>query len=600
MKSLILWKKLAMDYGQRCAVDTSRDYDTVARRTEHEGMEFFTITLPAFGKAFERWLALEQVDPTLATGFRCKGGLPVFLRGFLDLVFNPDGSIRDDASPDAVLAVRHLSGVAGKMYLPASAERTHRAMLGYLETDSELEEVDAKLASEPAMVLALRRIFTLLFHRVLDSGDLAIATGELTPKHGPGATADGLHGNQKFAMSWTWRLEEFFKADEFLLPSPRYHQLLDSVQFHTLEQELPVKVIHVPKTQKTPRLIAKEPTCMQFAQQAVSGVLTKRINEDSILKRLVGFREQEPNQVLAREGSITGTLATLDLSEASDRVSNYLVRSLFGPWTHLDGAIQACRSRRAEVRMDDGSVVIRDLTKFASMGSALTFPVEAMVFLAIVFYGIERDLGRPLRERDVKSLCGSVRVYGDDIIVPVDHVRSVTHSLESFGFRVNAAKSFWTGLFRESCGKDYFKGIDVSYVKLRKPFPADRRDVLEVVSLVSFFNQVKENHLPHTTDWLRKELVDLLGFFPRVSGDSEILGEVDAVTHDIDGLCKKTHNPLAKGWVIRTQSPENPLDGERALLKFFLKQGVKPMSRGHLVRSGRSSGVSIILRKAAV
>jgi len=603
VKSLIhLWKKLALDMGQRCSVDTARDVTTVTSRTEHEGMEFLTITLPTFGKALEKGLADGWLDPNALPAFRFRGGLPVFLRGFLDLVFNPDGSIRDTPSPDAILAVRQLSGVFGKMYLPASAERTLLAKLKYLETDEELEEVDAKLASEPERVLALRRVFTLLFHRVLDSSDLTIAAGELTPKHGPGATADRLMGNQKFGMSWTWRLDEFFPSDEFIIPSPRYRDLLDSVQFLPPEQELPGRVIDVPKTQKTPRLITAEPACMQYAQQTVSSVLTERINEDRILKRLVGFRDQEPNQVLAREGSLTGSLATLDLSEASDRVSNNLVRTLFRPWSNLNGSMQACRTRRAEVRIDDSSVIIRDLVKFASMGSALTFPVEAMVFLAIVFYGIERDVSRPLRERDIKSFIGKVRVYGDDIIVPVEHVRSVAHSLESFGFRVNTSKSFWTGQFRESCGKDYFAGTDVSYVKLRKMFPGNRRDALEVVALVTFFNQAKENHYQHTTTWLRKELRRVLGkkHFPRVSRDSAILGEIDEVYHDVDELCKETHVPVTKGYVVRAKSPQNPLDGERALLKFFLKQGENPLSREHLVRSGRTEGVSINLRKAAV
>ncbi len=601
MKSLLhLWKMLAIDFGERCSVDTARDYKTVSSRVEHEGMEFLSITLPTYGKAFERWLELGSVEPSSLPNFKKRGDLPVFLQGFLLQVFNSDGVIRGDASPDAVLAIRQLTGVFGKMFLPASAVRERNAKLAYLEVDDELEQTERNLASEPAMVLALRRIFAVVFGGILDQCDSDIAYGQVVPKHGPGGTADRLFGNKKFEMHWTDRLEEFFKSDEFLIPNHRYLDVLGNVEFKPRNKELPVRVTAVPKTQKTPRLIAMEPTCMQYAQQAISSLLTKRIEDDNVLQRIVRFSDQEPNQVLARRGSLDGTLATLDLSEASDRVSNLLVKELFKPWPYLHGSIQACRSEKSEVAFDKSSVITRDLVKFASMGSALTFPVEAMVFTTVIFYGIEQTLGRRLRRRDIDSFCGRVAVYGDDIIVPIHYVSGVTHALESFGFKVNSNKSFWTGMFRESCGKDYFNGVDVSYVKFRKGYPSDTRDVLEVVSLVSFFNQVKHNHYTHTTNWLRKELVKLLGFFPKVSRDSEILGEWDDIEHDISRLCAKTHRPLTKGWLIRVHIPQNPLDGERALLKFFLKQGDKPLSREHLVRSGRSSGVSIILREAAV
>lgn len=601
MKSLLhLWKMLAIDFGERCSVDTSHDLKTVVGRAEHEGMEFLTITLPAYQKAFERWLEVGLVDPAQLPAFRSRGGLPVFLSGFLVQVFSNDGVIRGDASPDAVLAIRQLTGVFGKMFLPASAEREHNAKLAYLETDDVLETVEAALRADPERVLALRRIFRLVFGGVLDGCDSDIAAGLLIPKHGPGNTADRLRGNAKFYMHWTWRLEEFFKSDELLIPNHRYLDVLSGIQYKHRHEELPVRVVAVPKTQKTPRLIAMEPTCMQYAQQAVSSLLTERIEGNRVLKRIVRFSDQEPNQVLARESSLTGALATLDLSEASDRVCNFLVEELFRGWPYLSGAIQASRSTHSEVAFDENSVITRELVKFASMGSALTFPVEAMAFTAVIFYGIEQSLGRRLQRRDIESFCGRVAVYGDDIIVPIHYVRSVIHALESFGFKVNSNKSFWTGGFRESCGKDYFYGTDVSYVKFRKSFPNDRRDVLEVVSLVSFFNQAKHNHYSHTTNWLRKELVRLLGFFPRVSRDSAVLGEWDDFEHDVTRMCPKRHVPLTKGYVIKVHIPQNPLDGERALLKYFLAEGDQPLSREHLVRSGRSSGVSINLREAAV
>nr|QDH89759.1 MAG: RNA-dependent RNA polymerase [Leviviridae sp.] len=104
------------------------------------------------------------------------------------------------------------------------------------------------------------------------------------------------------------------------------------------------------------------------------------------------------------------------------------------------------------------------------MGSALCFPMEAMVFTTLIFLGIQRSLNKPLYPRDLKRYVGSVRVYGDDLIVPVDQVPSVVRTLEHFGARVGSDKSFWTGKFRESCGREYFNGHDVSITRVRQAF----------------------------------------------------------------------------------------------------------------------------------
>jgi len=123
------------------------------------------------------------------------------------------------------------------------------------------------------------------------------------------------------------------------------------------------------------------------------------------------------------------------------------------------------------------------------MGSALTFPIESMVFLTIVFLAKEEELRRPLTRKDIKSLRGQVRIYGDDIIVPIGLVPAVVRLLEAFGLKVNQNKSFWNAKFRESCGGDYYQGHDVTVVRLRSLFPTNRKHALEMASTVSFRNQ---------------------------------------------------------------------------------------------------------------
>jgi hypothetical protein len=59
-------------------------------------------------------------------------------------------------------------------------------------------------------------------------------------------------------------------------------------------------------------------------------------------------------------------------------------------------------------------------------------------------------------------------VYGDDIIVPTEMATSTMVTLETFGLRVNHSKSYCTGFFRESCGGDYYKGVDITPVYCRQ------------------------------------------------------------------------------------------------------------------------------------
>jgi hypothetical protein len=368
----------------------------------------------------------------------------------------------------------------------------------------------------------------------------------------------------------------------------QYSELAD-VRWLTPEQEQPVKVISVPKTLKTPRIIAMEPSYVQYVQQGILERLVEAIDESPIARSLIGFvGTQELNQKLAQEGSRTGLLATLDLSEASDRVSNQLVRHLLSPHPWLFRAVDATRSRSADV---PGHGVIR-LAKFASMGSALTFPFEAMVFCTLVFMGIEREIGHHLRKSDVIRLLGKVRVYGDDIIVPTDYALSVIRTLEDQGLRVNRRKSFWTGKFRESCGKEYYDGYDVSVTRIREMLPSRRTDVSELVSTVSTRNQFWEQGYSNTVGVLDRVVKGLIPF-PYIEPTSPALGRwgyrVTVGRHH-----PTLHRPEVRAMVVDAKLPVNRIDGYNALLKVFLKRGSHPFDDPmHLEVSGRPVAVRI-------
>jgi len=571
------------DLGTHCHTSTVRDLKTITDRVEHEGLSFLTITLSDFGKDLEKGLDQGRIDSTLFTGFQRKGGLPRFLSGFLCRVFDSGtGMLLSEPSLAHIHALRQITLMFAKIELPCTDARQSDAMRRYIECEQEVRTADARL--DPDRTSRYNRIGTLLWAdllcRVSDNASASEGhtshLGWFIPKHGPGNTADRLRGNRKWRQrEWTERLEQVFPSGEHLVTSFRHHDYLHDVRFLEPGAERPVRVIAVPKTQRTPRIIAEEPTCMQYMQQALLGAFRKAIEKDDTLNGFVGWSEQMPNQRLALEGSRNGTLATIDLSEASDRVSNQHVRNLLRNHRHLNDAVDSTRSRKADV---PGHGVIR-LAKFASMGSALTFPLEAMVFATIIFVAMERKAQRPFRRKDIESFRGQVRVYGDDIIVPVDCVELVIEELEAFGLRVNSSKSFWTGKFRESCGKEYYDGEDVSIVRMRQLLPSHRLDVQEIVSTVSLRNQLYFAGLWKSARYLDTLLGRIIPL-PTVLESSPVLGRHSFLGYQTQKTCPELHRPLVKGYVVKSELPSSKLGDLDALLKcLVLAERVNPSER---------------------
>jgi hypothetical protein len=628
VKSLLsLWSCIAEDFAMRCCTSATLDIKTVERRIEHEGLSFLAITLADLGKAVQKWLDQGFVVPSDCPAFRqgSRTGLPVFLRGFLERVFDPSsGVLLDSPCIDSVYAIRQLTLFFSKIALPdeplagshrrktgrkvVSPERERRAMRDFVQCEHDVKTSDSFL--DPLYLEDFKRMSGMLFGDLFAKVDRDVYWSRMIPKHGPGAVADRLSSNGKYNLrSWPVRLERVFPHQLFLSPNPRFYEEVDE-KLDIVEpgSEMPVRVITVPKTLKTPRIIAIEPTAMQYAQQSLLRCFLSAFKEDGFLSRVIGFDDQDPNREMARLGSLSGDLATLDLSEASDRVSNQHVLALFEDFPHLNEAVQSCRSRKADV---PGHGVIR-LAKFASMGSALCFPVEAMVFLTVIFLGIERELSTPLTKKSLSRYSRSVRVFGDDLIVPRDHVLSVVDELSVFGHKVNVSKSYWTGRFRESCGREYYDGHDVSIVKARQVLPTQRQNASGVIAAVALRNQLYWAGLWSGARWMDDYLRKLLKHLPNVAPSSPLLGRESALGYEFQRLDPNTHGPLTKGYSVRAKPPRDPLDGVGALLKCLLREHPEmgcfsvdsevaerlPLPRvdtEHLERSGRPEHVSIKL-----
>lgn len=203
----------------------------------------------------------------------------------------------------------------------------------------------------------------------------------------------------------------------------------------------------VPKSTSIDRVACKEPDLNMFLQKGAGLFIRKQLRRCGI-----NLNDQTRNQRLAREGSRTGRLATIDLSSASDSVTVELCRQTLPPlWFAYLMDI-----RSPVTRLPDGTEHVN--TMISSMGNGFTFELESLLF-----YALARTTSYFLGSREVIS------VYGDDIIIASDIAQDFTDVLHYFGFRVNPEKSFWTGTFRESCGGHYDGGCDISPFYLRSP-----------------------------------------------------------------------------------------------------------------------------------
>jgi hypothetical protein len=191
-----------------------------------------------------------------------------------------------------------------------------------------------------------------------------------------------------------------------------------------------------------------------MAQKAIEAFLTRVLKHDFDIDLP---KQQEENRRYARYGSRTGGISTIDLESASDSISTRFVSS----YMPESFARALFRTRTAFTLLPDGRKV--RLNMISSMGNAFTFPLQTIIFACIV-QACYAALGLRYRTYGCKRYC----VNGDDIIVDSRAYSLVTYTLERLGFKVNLAKSFSAGPFRESCGGDYVYGYDVRGVYIKK------------------------------------------------------------------------------------------------------------------------------------
>lgn len=208
-----------------------------------------------------------------------------------------------------------------------------------------------------------------------------------------------------------------------------------------------VKVVAVPKSYKTSRIIAEVPAYQQFWMQGIRECAVKACYA-SAYGSLIIQDDQTINQEWARLGSIYGTYATLDLSAASDSIGDALAHAILPEdWLELLD------------RVNPSLIKVGNKTFkrhiFQTSGNGTTFIFESVVFLAIALAATEY----------ASVFCGELpvpRTFGDDLIVASEAYDTTVDFLTLLGFKVNMDKSFSCGFYRESCGSEWYCGLDMS------------------------------------------------------------------------------------------------------------------------------------------
>jgi hypothetical protein len=463
--------------------------------------------MPAYRKHLDRCLDTRRLTLAHLNNFGPgkKGRvIPRLFRGLFVRVFEDTGALRHQPDIRAIRLLRQLLGVVKKLRMDSSSKDRGKAVEDFYQVDLEVRHGDHSWSDHVAFsaeefcgrsftdcAQSHRRIehevdssspslsdSTVLYgilEKVQQVADLCSSLlgsfdpGQWRPKHGPGAVSDERFGHYKYDFKrWPERLESVFPYADFAVANFA-HVDTDSLDIHQLQdflKENPARLISVPKTLSTPRLIASEPTSLQWCQQIIRDYMYRRVQETP-LNSFIDFRRQELNGQLALSASHDSSHATIDLSSASDRISCWHVERLFRRLPCLLRALQATRSGTIEQSICWKSPKLYQLRKYSTMGNATTFPVQSVFFLvlslAVYAYVRKQRVSYKMLQRMGKW---QVRVFGDDIIVPKDCSGLLVELIETLGLRVNPNKTFTEGNFRESCGVDAFAGNDVTSVSV--------------------------------------------------------------------------------------------------------------------------------------
>lgn len=423
------------------------------RRLVNEGDAFALVEMPALGRALTLSLCTGAPLVPSPRWSVMNDGLPRLFHRIWSIVFETSAKLRLDGDSlanrkiaSAIRFLRQITMAWSKVETPPKQETVDKAIASFVERVSCPGKIshlcyESETANDIIQYASLEvdRLMTHWDvtgpHLPIDPTHHAFGHGEFG-LHGPGAVSEGVPSGDK----WTYvsNIDEgsMLQSGSYCIWGPKGHQC-NSFS----------RLIAVPKDERGPRLIAAEPAALMFAEQGLARALMHYIERVSPARGRINFTDQTVNA----ERSKDLEYATLDLKDASDLVHLEHIELLFMDQPLL---LQRLLNRRSRVcRLPNGTDILPQC--YATMGNALCFPVESIVFYCLVC-GILR--ANRVYNRDVF-------VYGDDIIVRREHALKVIDGLTAVGLKVNSTKCCYQTPFRESCGAEWWDGNPVTVVR---------------------------------------------------------------------------------------------------------------------------------------
>lgn len=607
----------------RSVSDWERDYKRSLHELGIRGERLLTLDFPAIRKHFDKCLeeGLYIANSNIfLTAFVSKRILvPAFLRDLYLQIFQMDGKVRDTPCAYAVAAIRQLTELFGKLKEQCKEEYTNEEVYNFLINETELRTPtlnwvgddlvrfeheyrsvhfkdglpsrgsrigQAQLFDEP---LSLPNSDLAVLQQVCDVissqfGDLHDEESTELPNHGHGRVSNLGRKESKFTFTdWPAKLDRIFPYDRYAKHNSCSAESIDDVTelgYRYRNRESSSKLIAVPKTMSGPRLIASEPNYHQWIQQLVRNQLERRLRE-TVLGNCISFDTQQPNRDLALMGSISGAIATVDLKSASDRLSCWTIERTLRSNISLLERIHASRTRSMTNAVNSKIFDKIILKKCFTQGSACTFPVQSIVYSMFCIASVILTNGWKPSPSNIKRASLSVRVFGDDIVVPVSALPKLQEILQFLQLKVNLSKTFHKGKFRESCGLDAFEGVNVTPARIKRFSRSPSHEVIQ--SMLESANNLFRRGMWRTAEWLET-------YIPH--RDMAIVRPCDS-----DGLisfCGESFSHLRGRWnpllqrrevkrsVLISKSKLIPTQSAYDLMQFLCVRPKNPGNLGHL------------------
>lgn len=445
-----------------------------------------------------KYLAVDVVCELYATLYHDESSL----RDVIDRHTLKAESSLADGGFEAYACLRQLQAVIKKntdWYAETPKHRSEKAIAGFSECNDACRETNTRLNAD-----RLNPIRGFAVHQVLNLAKVKVheVLGELTEERyleclrkadfGPGSPyvpdmgwtdTRGLQfkiaGNQTVTRKALPHAILALRLNDGWLDS----LLTADAQYAVVDEGALSTVI---KNAVIDRVIEQQPSLCVYLQKGVGAEMARLL-----LSVGIDLSSQARNHRAARQGSLDGQTATVDMTSASDLIAVAMVKWLFPEaWFEL----------LSDIKVDWGKYPdgkLRRHEMFSTMGNATTFPMQCLVFYSVAWATCV------LSGDDVRK----IRVYGDDVIVPVGAVALMFETLRYCGHKPNVAKTYVWGPMRESCGKDYVQGIDIRPVYVDTCPKTD----MEVMSVHNRLALMAMMPLPRTLSYLRNRARDLWG-----------------------------------------------------------------------------------------